>query len=196
MVLVKAYSQSFTVVSRFFKAQALDGLRAELLARGIEMVDAPDATDLPFVEFFNAEAAEFSWEAATTSAVSSRIGIVVESDVYTLAFLRVALRHGASVVHSSSRPQAAADVLVARSNGELLIPVGVASALVEEREQMSLLPSEAAVLELWTEKRTVAAVANASHYSERHVRRIVQSLQLKAGSSDMEEVVRRLHSAS
>jgi len=187
-------SQSFAVAAVGFIQQDLESLTAELDGRGVSLATGPPPCG-PYVTYVNADEPEFKWTPGNAESVPRRIGMIVSSSLYSMSFIRLALEHGASVVHTSMRSAAVADVIVARSNGELLIPIGVASALANGIGPTRLLPGEVVVLRLLAEHRTVAAVASAAHYSERHVRRILQSLHLKAGTSDREEMMRLLNAA-
>lgn len=184
-----------TVAIRKLPSMVAESIARELVSRGVE-VDDPDCPDTPFVELVGVLGS--SWDdlpfTKGDSAPPNRIGTVVVTDQHDLNLYRRAYQARAAVAHLDLSASAAADVIQARIRGEILVPAGILEVLAQSDSAKSLSPGERLVLQHIGRGLTVGATAEATFYSERHVRRLLQAAMAKAGTNDRREAIAYFHS--
>ncbi len=127
-----------------------------------------------------------SFLAMSQCGETTLLGTVILTDSRRLDTYRKAFTYGVSVVHVDSGPTILADVIIARSRGELLASADlVASCFGAYRATLS--PGESLIVPLLAEDRTTAQIADQLHFSERHVRRLIHSILVKAETNDRRE---------
>jgi DNA-binding NarL/FixJ family response regulator len=129
------------------------------------------------------------WTLLDAGISAQRVGVVIVTSSYEIGWYRRAYAAGAAVAHLDSPLDVIVDVMMARARGEVLCPAALLTSVVSSRTQ--LLPSERAVLRCIAAGHSVVEAANRTCYSERHVRRLLHSILVKAGTSDRTKAVAR-----
>ncbi len=97
------------------------------------------------------------------------------------------------VVYVDTSSTITADVIVAASQGEVLLPSQAAQAIARlahrERPSTELDAVDLVLLRALSDGTTVAEIANRLHYSERTVRRYLQNLYLRLGVRNRAEAI-------
>jgi hypothetical protein len=113
------------------------------------------------------------------------IGSVALLETPTLDDARRAFSFGAAIISNDFDPDLAADVIAARSLGDVRVPAPLIAGLMGTRVN-SLSTSEERILSLRLRGQTAREIASNTHYSERHVRRVLHAILTKAGTRDVE----------
>lgn len=121
-----------------------------------------------------------------TDPPPNRIGCVAIVDQADLDTYRKAFHYGAAVIDDTTDPATASEIVSARLSGDIRVPAGLLGALVGGTT-VKLTQRERYVLSEIDGGRTVAQIASATCYSERHVRRVLSSIMAKSGASSRAE---------
>lgn len=121
-----------------------------------------------------------------TNSPTNRIGCVAIVNHADLDTYRRALHYGAAVIDDQTDPATAGEIVSARLSGDIRVPAGLLGALVSGTAA-KLTERERHVLREVADGRSVAEVASATCYSERHIRRVLSSVITKAGASSRAE---------
>ena len=177
-----------------------EALSARLAARGLSVTTVPPIDDAPAVlrgvvpssatvAVFHCSG-EDDWELLVGSQGAGylgRVAVIVQLDA---SLYRRALATGAGVVHHDTSTDIMAQVIESAGHGEALLPMQVARQLVSEpsaneaADRRVLDELELELLRGVTEGETVVALGERFHFSERTVRRRLQSAYLKLGVDD------------
>lgn len=130
-----------------------------------------------------------SWDALEELADVGLAGRVAIMDRYDLDRYARAFSGGAGAVHLDSSPETIVDVVRARGRGEILAPVGCVSRLAGAEETSRLSPMERELLRGLAANDTVATIAERVNFSERTVRRRLQSLYFRLGVPDRSSAI-------
>ncbi len=164
------------------------GLGSVLRDRGITVSDQGVSPD-PYVEVVRcSRRTGEGWARLREQTDPRRVGCVALLDEFDLESCYRAYQSGSAVVHFDSPPDIAADVVAARLKGDILAPAGIVAAGMGAPPD-ELLPSERMVLLEVARGKTLAQVSEAVNYSERHVRRLLRSVLVKAGTDDRAEAL-------
>lgn len=156
--------------------------------RGLSVLTSPEnGSDLVYVEVVQCGGGALDgWTRLKRNDDLNRVGYVAIIDQVDLETYRRAYHLGAAVVLDDVDPDAAADIILARLAGEIRVPAGLLSTLLgNDRRALSEL--ERVVMSQLADGRTVAEVAEAQCYSDRHVRRILNTILAKAGTRNRQE---------
>lgn len=170
-------------VSRMFAA----ALAPALERRDFDILLQPElAPDERYVEVvYCADDDGAAWTQLKRNDDLNRAGYVAILEFVTTDSYRRALRLGAAVVTQDADPGSAAEIIIARYAGEIRVPAGLLVALLRGPAD-ELSDPERDVFRLVTQGKTLAEIAEITHYSERHVRRLLQAVLDKAGTRSRE----------
>jgi len=183
-----------------------EAVKARLAARGL-LADADGFGDEPRTADHPSDSSavvrqlmvvfcdgEHHWEALQHSV--DEVGVVT---IAVLPFLDLegyvrALSLGVDgVVYADTSSVITADVMVAASQGEVLLPSQAAQAMAKlahrERPSTELDAVDLELLRALSEGTTVAQIAGRLHYSERTVRRYLQNVYLRLGVRNRAEAI-------
>lgn len=173
-----------------------EALTARLDGRGYKVVDGV-LTEVPgstVAVFYCAD--ESGWrdlEATDEAGLLGRVAVVTELDP---ALYRRAIAMGVGVVHHDTSTEIIAHVIESAGHGEALLPMSVARRLVSDVGDASggadsqLDALELELLRGLVTGETVVAMAERFHFSERTIRRRLQSAYLKLGVDDRVAAIR------
>lgn len=178
------------VVSDGVPVEVVDGLVGEFGSRSIPLRILPDVPrEVAYTRLVGVFAdSERSTPLFHTAAADHLVGTVLITDSRQIDTYRRAFMNGASIVHVQSGSSILADVLLARVRGELLAPGDLIAACFGAY-RARLTPSEHLVLTQIAEGRTAAEIAERTYFSDRHVRRLLHSILVKAETDDRLEAV-------
>lgn len=173
-----------------------EALTARLKGRGHGVVDgaAADEPGSTVAVFYCAD--ESGWrelEAGEDADLLGRVAVVTELDP---ALYRRAISMGVGVVHHDTSTEIIAHVIESAGHGEALLPMSVARRLMSDADARSdvddnrLDALEQQLLRGLATGETVVAMAERFHFSERTIRRRLQSAYLKLGADDRVEAIR------
>ncbi len=162
-----------------------EGLAAELDKRGLVAVAGTDQPHVDLIGLLGPN--RKAWDRVDAPA-GERIGVTVLTDVYEIATYRRLYLLGASVAHVDSSLASIVDVIAATARGEIVVPAGILAACLS-RTSPSLTDGERSVLWHLRSGRSIGETAEHTFYSDRHVRRLLQSALTKAGTSDRHEAI-------
>jgi DNA-binding NarL/FixJ family response regulator len=163
-------------------------LAPALERRGFDVLMMPQlAPDVRYVEVVHCAADDdgASWTRLKRNEDLNRAGYVAIVDAATIDSYRRAFRLGAAVVTPDAEPDAAADIIIARYSGEISVPAGLLVALLRGPSD-ELSDQEREVFRQANQGKTLAQIAESTHYSERHVRRLLHAVLEKAGTRSRE----------
>lgn len=163
-------------------------LAPRLEERGFSVLTEPElGSTTTYVEVIQCQGTDVAgWVKLKKNNDLNRIGYVAIIDQPDLELYRRAYHLGAAVILDDTDPAIAADIIAARSMGEIRIPAGLLAALLGQ-DRRQLTAAERIVFLQLLDGRTLAQVADATHYSERHVRRILSTVLAKAGTRSRSE---------
>lgn len=183
-----------------------EALSARLASRGRSVTTEPPIDGVPAplhevvppsstVAVFHC-AAQSDWERMAGSDEAGYLGRVavivqLDTDLY-----RRALAMGVGVVHHDTSTDIMAQVIESAGHGEALLPMQVARRLMvepgaaESADHVALDPLEIEFLRGVFDGETIVALGERSHFSERTVRRRLQSAYLKLGVDDRTGAIR------
>ena len=142
--------------------------------------------------------AEAAWERVATSIGTHALGVVAVILTLDPELYRRAIALGAGVVHHDTSTEIMAQVIESAGHGEALLPMHVARQLVRTGDGPAasdanvLSDIEIGLLRGIVEGQTIAALADEFHFSERTVRRRLQSAYLKLGVDDRTAAIRAI----
>lgn len=167
-----------------------ESLSAEIERRGRRVsIDTDPPIDTAYVHVVGLFGSDMTaWSVVADQSRPNRVGTVIVTDQHSVGIYRRGYRQGAAIAHVEAGPVPIVDMIIARSRGEILAPARLLAACVDD--DVSLSPGEQLVLEHIAVGSTVAHTAEETFYSERHVRRLLQSILAKAGTSDRVEAVK------
>jgi DNA-binding NarL/FixJ family response regulator len=141
---------------------------------------------------------EAAWERVATSIGADALGVVAVILTLDPELYRRAIALGAGAVHHDTSTEIMAHVIESAGHGEALLPMHVARQLVRTgtgsatSEADVLNELEIGLLRGIVEGETIAALADGFHFSERTVRRRLQSAYLKLGVDDRTGAIRAI----
>lgn len=183
-----------------------EALSARLASRGSSVTTEPpiDNTPAPLhqvvppgatVAVFHCSTAS-DWErlaASSDDGYLGRVAVIVQLDA---ALYRRALAMGVGVVHHDTSTEIMAQVIESAGHGEALLPMQVARRLMADAStgdaagDVALDPLEIDLLRGMVDGETVVALGERFHFSERTIRRRLQSAYLKLGVDDRTGAIR------
>lgn len=163
-------------------------LAPELEKRGFSVLTNPELGSVTtYVEVIQCHGSDVAgWVQLKKNDDLNRVGYVAILGQPDLELYRRAYHLGAAVILDDTDPSIAADIIVARAMGEIRIPAGLLAALLGQ-DRRQLTAAERLVFRQLLDGRTLAQVAENTHYSERHVRRILSTVLAKAGTRSRTE---------
>ena len=180
--MARAGKRGLVVLSlnRMFRAALAPALERE----NLDVLLAPEmGPDVPYVEVIHCpDDRPETWLPLRSGNDLNRIGFVVLVDSLTEDNARRALSRGAVPVLVDSDPAHVADVIARWHAGHICVPAGLLAGFVGTPTD-SLSDAERGVLRLVAAGETLEQVAARLHYSDRHVRRILQAVLVKAGTT-------------
>ena len=172
----------------------MEAIGARLAERG-SMAASADVEGVRSVVLVSCEGPSTWDELATLTDDVAVIVVAVLPELEVGAYAR-ALSIGADgVVHAHTSSTITADVIVAAAHGEVLLPRQAAHAIARlahrEQPQSDLDASDRHLLRALSDGKTVQAIAEELHYSERTIRRHLQNLYLRLGVRNRAEAIYR-----
>jgi len=174
-----------------------EALAARLVDRGWRVTTDPpsdaERSSTVVVHYCDSESA---WAAAEIAAASDVLGVVAVIMTLDRTLYRRALAAGAGVVHHDTSTEIMAQVIESAGHGEALVPMHVARQLVTEPDPAdatgaaALTALESGLLRGVIDGETVVSLAERFHFSERTIRRRLQSAYLKLGVDDRTGAIR------
>ena len=185
-----------------------EALSARLASRGRSVTTEPPIDDAPAtlhqvvppgatVAVFHC-ANEADWERLADSDDADYLGRVAVIVQLEAAQYRRALSMGVGVVHHDTSTDIMAQVIESAGHGEALLPMQVARRLMAEPNVGSSMGAptldglETELLRGVVEGETIVALGERFHFSERTVRRRLQSAYLKLGVGDRTGAIRAI----
>jgi DNA-binding NarL/FixJ family response regulator len=188
-----------------------EALAARLAARGWRVVadppveDAADGADVAVIEPIDGSTvvvhycdSEEAWAAVSAAVDAGALGVVAVILTLDPALYRRAIAMGVGVVHHDTSTEIMAQVIESAGHGEALLPMHVARHLAREAgtsdaaESMVLNDLEIELLRGVVDGETIVALAERFHFSERTIRRRLQSAYLKLGVDDRTAAIRAI----
>lgn len=185
-----------------------EALSARLASRGRAVITEPPIDDAPSVlhevvppsatvAVFHCST-EADWESLEGSQDAGYLGRVVVIVQLDSSLYRRALALGVGVVHHDTSTDIMAQVIESAGHGEALIPMQVARRLAAESsstgdaDAQPLDRLETELLRGMVEGETIVSLGERFHFSERTVRRRLQSAYLKLGVDDRTGAIRAI----
>ena len=183
-----------------------EALTARLASRGQSVTTEPPIEEAPAalhqvvppgatVAVFHC-ATESDWERLAGSDDAGYLGRVAVIVQLEAALYRRALSMGAGVVHHDTSTDIMAQVIESAGHGEALLPMQVARRLMDEPSASESLDAitldhlETELLRGVVEGETIVSLGERFHFSERTIRRRLQSAYLKLGVGDRTGAIR------
>lgn len=183
-----------------------EALSARLASRGQSVTTEPPIDETPAtlhqvvpasstVAVFHC-ATESDWQRLSSSDAHGYLGRVAVITQLAAAQYRRALAMGVGVVHHDTSTEIMAQVIESAGHGEALLPMQVARRLMAEpgaddaAGAASLDRLETELLRGMVEGETVVSLGERFHFSERTIRRRLQSAYLKLGVDDRTGAIR------
>lgn len=154
----------------------------------IDTVASPEADTAPaeVTLWYCDEGSDWDWD------IGSHPTVVVLPRLDVELYIR-ALRRGAGAVHVDTSSEIIVAVAEAAAMGEVLLPMGVAQALTSPKPDgtvdSTLTRVERRIARLLLEDASTARIANELSYSDRTIRRRLQTLYIKLGAKDRETAI-------
>lgn len=174
-----------------------EALSTRMVDRGWRVItDAPSDSERSAAVVVHYCDTESGWSDVETTAASDALGVVAVIMTLDPALYRRALSVGAGVVHHDTSTEIMAQVIESAGHGEALVPMHVARQLVTERDTApstgvaALTTLESDLLRGVIDGETMVALAERFHFSERTIRRRLQSAYLKLGVDDRTGAIR------
>ena len=186
-----------------------EALAARLAARGWHVVVDPPVDVLMTVRLFDVPPddstvavhyceSEEAWAAVSMSVEAGALGVVAVILTLDPALYRRAIAMGVGVVHHDSSTEIMAHVIESAGHGEALLPMHIARRLAREAgtsdavESLVLDGLEIELLRGVVDGETIVSLAERFHFSERTIRRRLQSAYLKLGVDDRIGAIRAI----
>jgi len=141
---------------------------------------------------------EDAWAEVSASVHTGALGVVAVILTLDPALYRRAIAMGVGVVHHDTSTEIMAHVIESAGHGEALLPMHVARHLAREAgtsdatEEMLLADLEIELLRGVVGGETIVSLAERFHFSERTIRRRLQSAYLKLGVDDRTGAIRAI----
>jgi DNA-binding CsgD family transcriptional regulator len=185
-----------------------EALSARLAARGRSVTSEPPVDEVPAtlhqvvsagatVAVFHCST-ETDWDRLAGSAEAGYLGRVAVIVQLEAALYRRALAMGVGVVHHDTSTDIMAQVIESAGHGEALIPMQVARRLMAEPNASGSVDAtaldrlEIELLRGIFDGETIVSLGERFHFSERTVRRRLQSAYLKLGVDDRTSAIRMI----
>lgn len=158
-------------------------LAPALERRHLEILVAPeDNPGVRYVEVVQClEPSSPGWSRLRSAGDLNRVGTVAIVQSLRPEILRQVYSRGAAAISVDEDPAKAADVIAARLAGDVTVPAGLLRDLIAHSRDR-LTPAELAIFSRVLGGETIERVAEDLHYSDRHVRRVLQGILAKAGT--------------
>ncbi len=183
-----------------------EALSARLAARGRSVTTEPPIDDAPIalhevvppsatVAVFHC-ATDGDWQRLVSSDDGGYLGRVAVIVQLEAALYRRALAMGVGVVHHDTSTDIMAQVIESAGHGEALLPMQVARRLMAEPDTSDSADStvldrlEIQLLRGMVDGETIVSLGERFHFSERTIRRRLQSAYLKLGVDDRTGAIR------
>ena len=141
---------------------------------------------------------EEAWTAVAASVEAGALGVVAVIVTLDLALYRRAIAMGVGVVHHDTSTEIMAHVIESAGHGEALLPMHIARHLAREAGSSDAAESsvldglEMQLLRGVVDGETIVSLAERFHFSERTIRRRLQSAYLKLGVDDRTGAIRAI----
>lgn len=169
----------------------LEAVAARLRAGGSQVVEGTDR-DLADVALVYCDTVR-DWEVLTDVLPSPAVAVLSSFDVD--GFIR-ALRAGAGVAHVGTSSELVVAAAEAAMNGEALLPMALAQQLAAQSatsdEADAFTEVDRVLIGALSQGRTIAEIVEQVHYSDRTVRRRLQSLYLKLDVHSRGEAIEKI----
>lgn len=170
-----------------------ESLTTRLTERGHVFDDAPAQNGERYVVIVYCDSADRWAELAERAGDPDQVVVAVIVEINLQLYIRALLDGAAGVIYSDSPTALMADTIHAAIQGEVSLPRQAAqsiAALARREEAPNALDArEAELLKAVASGTTIVALADQLYYSERTVRRHLQSLYLKLGVKNRTEAI-------
>ncbi len=184
-----------------------EALAARLATRGWKVAvdppvdaahaEAPERLDGSTVAVHYCDSEE-AWTGVARSVEAGALGVVAVIVSLDPALYRRAIAMGVGVVHHDTSTEIMAHVIESAGHGEALLPMHIARHLAQEAgtsdagESSVLDGLEMQLLGGVVDGETIVSLAERFHFSERTIRRRLQSAYLKLGVDDRTGAIRAI----
>ena len=170
----------------------MEAVTTRLEADGSEVLDVADR-HLADVTLVYCDTAE-DWELLADVLPNPAVAVLPSFDIN--GFIR-ALRQGAGVAHSATSSEMVVDAVEAAMHGEALLPIGLAQRLANQSttsdEAHTFTEIEKLLISALARGKTTSEIVEEINYSDRTVRRRLQSLYLKLDVQSRGEAIEKIH---